>query len=69
VVSFVNGCLVETDHLELSRLCWVMLTSWRTLKAFITERSKDDLTDRGDYHVKVDWWYKEARMVKANRSV
>jgi hypothetical protein len=32
VVSLVNGRLVGKDHLELSRLYWVMLTSWRTLK-------------------------------------
>jgi hypothetical protein len=27
----VNGRIVGKDHLELSRLCRVMLTSWRTL--------------------------------------
>jgi hypothetical protein len=32
VVSLVNGRLVLKDHLELSGLCRVMLTSWRTLK-------------------------------------
>jgi hypothetical protein len=32
VVSLVNGRLVGKDRLELSRLYWVMLTSWRTLK-------------------------------------
>jgi hypothetical protein len=31
VVSLVNGPLVGKDHLELSRLCRVMLTLWRTL--------------------------------------
>jgi hypothetical protein len=32
VVSLVNGHLVGKDHLELSGLCRVMLTSCRTLK-------------------------------------
>jgi hypothetical protein len=32
VVSLVNGRQVGNDRLELSRLCRVMLTSWRTLK-------------------------------------
>jgi hypothetical protein len=32
VVSFVNGRLVGKLHLELSGLCQVMPTSWRTLK-------------------------------------
>jgi hypothetical protein len=32
VVSLVNGRLVGKDHLELSGLCRVMLTSRRTLK-------------------------------------
>jgi hypothetical protein len=32
VVSLVNCRLVEKDHLELSGLCQLMLTSWRTLK-------------------------------------
>jgi hypothetical protein len=32
VVSVVNGCLVGKDRLELSGLCRVMLSSWRTLK-------------------------------------
>jgi hypothetical protein len=32
VVSLVNGRQVGEDHLELSGLCQVMLTSWRTLK-------------------------------------
>jgi hypothetical protein len=32
VVSLVNGHLVGRDRLELSELCRVMLTSWRTLK-------------------------------------
>jgi hypothetical protein len=32
VVSLVNGRLVGRDRLELSVLCRVMLTSWRTLK-------------------------------------
>jgi hypothetical protein len=30
--SLVNGHQVWMDRLELSGLCWVMLTSWRTLK-------------------------------------
>jgi hypothetical protein len=55
VVSLVNGCLVGKDRLELSGLWRVMLTSWRTMK---------DTRCR-----KVDWWYKEARTVKGNRSV
>jgi hypothetical protein len=32
VVSLVNGHLVRKDHLELSELCRIILTSWRTLK-------------------------------------
>jgi hypothetical protein len=32
VVSLVNGRLVGNDCLELSGLCRVMLTLWRTLK-------------------------------------
>jgi hypothetical protein len=32
VLSLVNVHLVAKDHLEISRLCRVMLTSWRTLK-------------------------------------
>jgi hypothetical protein len=28
----VSGHLARKDHLELSRLCRVMLTSWKTLK-------------------------------------
>jgi hypothetical protein len=32
LVSLVNGCLVGNDRLELSGLCRVMFTSWRTLK-------------------------------------
>jgi hypothetical protein len=32
VVSLVNGHLVRKDRLELSGLCRVMLTLWRTLK-------------------------------------
>jgi hypothetical protein len=32
VVSLVIGNRIGKDHLELSRLCYVMLTSWRTLK-------------------------------------
>jgi predicted ATP-grasp superfamily ATP-dependent carboligase len=32
VVSLVNAHLVGNDRLELSELCKVMLTSWRTLK-------------------------------------
>jgi hypothetical protein len=32
VVSLVNGRLVGKDRLELSGLCQIMLTSWRTLK-------------------------------------
>jgi hypothetical protein len=32
VVSLVNDHLVGKDRLELSGLCQVMLTSWRTLK-------------------------------------
>jgi hypothetical protein len=32
VVSLVNDRLVGKDRLELSKLCRVMLTSWRTLK-------------------------------------
>jgi hypothetical protein len=32
VVSLVSGHLAGKDRLELSRLCRVMLTSWKTLK-------------------------------------
>jgi hypothetical protein len=32
VVSLVNDRLVGRDRLELSGLCRVILTSWRTLK-------------------------------------
>jgi hypothetical protein len=32
VVSLVSGHLAGKDCLELSRLCPIMLTSWKTLK-------------------------------------
>jgi hypothetical protein len=32
VVSLVSGHLAGNGHLELSRLCRIMLTSWKTLK-------------------------------------
>jgi hypothetical protein len=44
VVSLVNGRLVGNDRLELSGLCRVMLTSWRTLRTFITESFKQEVS-------------------------
>jgi hypothetical protein len=74
VVSLVNGCLVRKDRLELSGLCRLMLTLWRSLKdihcwKLQTERIENatiiscGTTNKGDYRAKVDCWCKQTRMV------
>jgi hypothetical protein len=75
-----SGHLARKHHLELSGLCRLILTSWKTLKDTYCQKlwmvsTWNDIilacgkTGNGDYCVKVDYWYKEAWTVNGNHLV